>query len=325
MFRYEEAISHSELTDYMRKLRLISDDGVCHGLAGMGICELLLGEEKNYNKRLDWMRVFWRASNGNPEPLMKQMLPIVNAIDHELIADIPVFLRKVDINYQPLEYLNEFPEKTELSQDLAQTLQVTAPPKIKTIAHSPTFTGAYRANELKLYFAAIAKAIGVNNIALAISSATHTLFAKYDYANKRWLYGNTQKMEIIPLDSHNKMGEHIAAAFGGEATVIGMQFFGLNQYEIKRAITSLSKDPNWNELHKVDAERVNLDCESIKWIHVAAQNDDQISVRKLLDYDPSLKELKTADGDVSLDFAKKERHEVLADFIQGFAQAPRLR
>lgn len=316
MFREEEPISHSELTDFMVKLGINTEPGVCHGLAGVGICELLFEEGEIYNKRLNWMRIFWRGDKSNPKALMTKLLPNVTQQDKEIIENIPKFFHAVDINAHPEAHLEKFPEVTKITQNLSRTIPVSLPQKISTIAYSECLTGVYAGKNLSLYFEILTKAISNCNVVMAFSSIDHTFFCKFDNTKKIWKYCNTDKMKIRPIQSSEALANELFGYYEGQVCVLSMQFFALKATQIRQVIMRLKSDKDWITLHKVTSEQAALaDSNKVRWIHIAAQNGDTANVKKLLALEPNLIDIETDEGYTPLGLAQGELHEETANVI----------
>ena len=303
-------LDHDDIIQFMQALGYKScEDGVCYGFAMTGLADILRKDWQRFNRRLQWMTLIKQVANQLSRSLDKFMVLSLMDVamqafpeEADIIAGIPAFCESIELHFQPEYYPEWFEaEKAPSAQSAEHTLSLLLPSVlqremrekpgvnrnvINTVFSSGVFTGVYTLNELELYFKSLRKILKKNktNIALLLSSASHSKLVSYDCETNQWIQLDIRTPEVETFHLCQSIAYEVRINFSeNNYTSFATQIFGTDKAAIDKILLLWKEDVNWQRIHDLDFEKSQLlDSHGRKLIHVAAQNGDIETIRNIL-------------------------------------------
>lgn len=248
------SIPHSNLIKYMKHFGYQADDeGVCYGVAHIGIQAMLANDLERFDNRLKLMK---RDQENN-----YQLLTQPERYQNEIIP----FIEGIELYFQPADYPDLFEKrKAPLVQNAYQTSAIVNSRKIEAeggLAQCANFSGVYNKQELIGLFRLLRESVEksdptyTESVPLALTNINHGISVGYDPIKKEWIFIDANKLEKRTILDDETMARSIMTAFG--ATREGMVAFSTQAYSTNKhkqafdaIINQWTNNPAWKEMHE---------------------------------------------------------------------------
>jgi len=330
----------------MKKLDFsASEEGMCYGLAGMGMQAFLAKDLKTYDQRLAVIQSIPPAEISKTVALVQEKVKAKQVLNlkEESILSIPAFFNGIMLYQQPENYFYLFEEKqaptfqnAELTFPRVLSKALIVEEKIanqgkpyiiekNNVAKVTDFSGIYNRKEFKEYLTLIRETAETQNydypIGFLLSDYTHT--ATVGYENKAWQWINASCSKEIKEDQ--EMANIVIDAFSppdramqdNNVISLSTEIFVENPQneQIKKYITAYKTNDIWKKLHAVNQEKISRkDTKGTSWIFIAVEKNHIETVKLLRDGGAPLDQA-LADGTTLLYIAAEQGHTEIVKLL----------
>lgn len=192
-FLLEHRLEHKTIINLLKPLYgdRVNENGICHGIAIMGVQAILSGHLDQFNKRLKDLALFLEKHklSKNQENHTNPYNAIITKIKREKNVDLLAFLEGIQICMEggklyPHLFTEEKQIITQLNKDfIKKALSIVGSKEFHDqgeLLDIPTFTGVYTKENLIDYFSSLKKTKPQKTIALQLNSRKHAITVGYD-------------------------------------------------------------------------------------------------------------------------------------------------
>lgn len=264
----------SWLINSMKNLGYVANDqGVCYGVAYMGIQAFLADDLETFNERIEIIKnLHLENTTANQfnlllKELRKQSKPEeLIQFDIEAVEEIPAFFDGVEF-YQQAYHHPEFfePQKVPSKQDALKSMPLLLSKKLETeggIAHIDRFVGAYEKKDLINYFRSLQESYDrqpeiKDAIIFNFNSGIHAIAVGYDPISRQWTLIDANQLPARQILFIDKIAERVISAFStNNIAVLSTEVFGNKKAEsnLQFIVQNWKKNPKWQKIHQIDIE-----------------------------------------------------------------------
>lgn len=261
----------------------VNRDGVCFGLAHMGLQAVLQGAKaiNQFNARLRLIYEISRESQ--PKTLIESERCVILS-----------FFDGVQLHQQPYACLGLFPDNVlTKNQDATQTLAILSPPELeKNTVHSEHIaSGVYADNDITKYFVCLNHAIQLAGhfttpIGFILTNIDHTICIGYDPQHRSWTIIDVNQLPAQITQDLKTVAKVIERGFQNSTYIIFNTRFFYSAQDTTQATTLLNQlmaNPNWLSLHhSYSKNKSKKDSAGATWLHLATEAEDYDAMTALL-------------------------------------------
>lgn len=306
-------LTHNKLLKLLLYLGYeINLEGMCLGVAMMGIQAMLADDLKSFRERLDYLgsiedesKIEFIIKETEAKKLsLTQGIKADLKVDSEMsekgalnklvsaslskkdkiILNIKAFFDGIELYFFPYLYPQIFPPNTQLMpKDPKKTYSITAPVKIaEEEKHTPelkqiaAFSGAYTQEELNEYFAQLEKEFSQlkEPVTLLLKSGNHAISVGY-FQNKGWVLIDANNLSLAnkEISSAEIGGAVLRALSKNDKAIFATEIFGKNNSaETLLAFDKIKSSETWQKLHDLNTKLDYVDSNQFSRLYIAAQN-----------------------------------------------------
>jgi len=268
-------------------------DGVCHGVAHMGMHAWLLNDIDTFKNRLK--RIY--------------SIP-VDQFANQADVDMRAFLDGIELYQQPYHYrqrvfdkhLSQKAEDAQVIDEYVQPIKLLAKGGV-AIAKKPTepqessFSGIYAEYEMVTYFSSFQRALANRNppfqerVSLILRCVGHSIHVGYDPKTKIWCLIDGENLEQVDkqYDDINILASEVMHSFFGKEIFSNIAFAtdiyttGHHLAELLPCIADWKESNEWKAIHELSALRIMpTDDNMNSWFSAASAGGCLDDVNKLL-------------------------------------------
>ncbi|MCE0721803.1 ankyrin repeat domain-containing protein [Legionella resiliens] len=204
-------------------------------------------------------------------------------------GDYLAFFEGVEIYQRPGLHRPLFEKATQLKQDTLLSAPLVLSKKLEQsggISRISTFIGAYNSDELFKYFSTLKNELQGSKkpIVFILGSADHAITVGYDPAVDQWQFVNSgREPERIPGNNVQEISQRVFNAFStGSQCAFATSVYcnKANEEDFKTRMTAWEKQPEFQEIHKIDAQKAKLAGSNL--LLLAASDNDPVMVKNLI-------------------------------------------
>jgi len=305
---------HFRLIDYMQAFGYQSnEDGVCFGLAHMGVQAILSKDLPTFDARLKMLldndiyqiaEKLEATKQKRAQLAQAKTLNIDNMFTAEELAllDIAPFLEGIELYFQPEFYPHLFENH---SRPFLQNTKLTAPLVISDkivgeggLIEANRFCGIYNKEDLIRYFNSLKRALKDSKpefkapFALSIVSNDHAISLGYDGVN--WIFIDSNSLPTQYIQSDDEIADKIMATLStNENACFRTKVYVTenNHQALLPVLLAWQNDPQFKSIHSVKANAKKADRTDSKgnsWFLIAAQDDQLEIIQQLFRENPAL-------------------------------------
>lgn len=289
-----------------------NDQGICFGLAHMGMQAILSRDIARFDKRLEEIRkIPSETFNSTIEEVMQQKKENEREnkggkqITNEIISEVPAFFDGIEIYHQAYLYPYLFEQrKKPLTQNamLASSLVLSKELEKKGgISKVDSFVGTYTLTRLEDYFSGLEKTADDmiprldEPITLVLNSVKHTITVAYDAIEKQWLFIDAHNLPTQYVKNASEIANLVLPALSknGVSTfstsVFATNFIAENETisnaeKAKQCMISYKNQEKFQKIHAIPStkEEMLTDSYQTSLLHIAAQQGYLDTVKQLM-------------------------------------------
>lgn len=290
-------MAHKRIIEQSRHLGYKSDvEGVCFGIAQMGIQAILANDIPTFNDRLS------QLSNLTPEALekkineLKELKTKANQETKSLnqITDILAFFEGIELYYQPELYPDYFSEQSkpqnqrEAVKQVSSLLQPDVLVQKGGIEKANYFSGMYSIDDLDDLFKSLTNALKnmKEPIAFNLHNTMHSIAIGYVPQDGAWVFIDANKLpaKIIKNDNIQELSDLVCCAFSKNdfVTFCTQPYTTANQIEsLNKQLAAFKNDTTQNEA--ITAKAQYQDSNNITWLQLAIDIQDTELAKALIE------------------------------------------
>jgi hypothetical protein len=316
-------VLHLELVNKIKGLGYQLDDGMCTGIAYVGLMTLLEGRPGIFNDILL-----------NIINLMPAEIAILKAKRNgsnktpysEKERNIVAFFDGVEMFHIPDKYKHILGNKDEIiTQNQRRALEFLITNKLKAeggVNAAENFVDVYTLPKLINYFSTLRESIHATKythpFALIIESSNHTLCINYDFKNECWFMIDAGNLPGHAIHSDEDMARTLIGAFYcKDSVILSSTLFHTRQHDAAIAPCLEEWRRRMDKREEVRIDKANItDAFGANWLYLAAQKGREELVRSLLASGANVDQPQSDSGGTPLFIAVQENHlQVVNDLM----------
>jgi len=308
-------VLHQELVNRMTGLGYQTGQGMCFGLAHMGMMTILEGKTGKLN---DILLDILNLTPAELATLKDKASGKNKALFSEKERTIVAFFDGVELYHVPDKY-NKLFDLTEgaVTQDQKRAMPFLSTDKLKSqggIKVVENFIDVYKLPKLIDYLTTLRKSIHSTHCALPfvvmLESSNHTICIHYDLKKNAWLMIDAGNLPVHEIHGDEEMAKAMMAAFiCKDIAILSSNIYLTSQNEAGIRPCLDEWRMNMDRREDVRPEKVdNKDSFDASWLYLAAQKGRRDLVKKLLETGANADQASSYTGATPLYMAVQEGH-----------------
>lgn len=287
------------LKDYMGELGYKpTEDGICYGVANVGMQAFQLGELELFIDRLDLISEIplenIKNEIENAKEIKKRNKIFSETIQAEASKkiDIIAFFDEIILLHQ----IHMFPElfkpgKTPVSQNAEASFKLLKPQALQEkggMKLIDSFSDTYQTADLEIYLKIFREMTEQADfpVSLILTNINHTIHIGFDSNKKSWVVINATYLNSIYIPEA-EIKDTLIKAFSKNGIAVFNTSVCVTKNNFEKAselYQEIQLNPDWEKLHEITPEKIELkDSFGASLLHIAAKNGEVGLAKKLID------------------------------------------